>query len=182
MDIEHDRQSWLAGFVAGEAGKPASLRRAEQDVYSWHSGWAEGDAKRQGREYSLGALTPVSRVFSCRDSADAPDGDTELSAGEGVTTGTVPVAGKGVTPALGVGRTTLPDVWSALIIPPGATNEASVTNTAMPEPTRIFLLVFISGSNLEGEPAQPAPGLSSSVPSSRRWASLSRPKCHRSGW
>ena len=54
-----DRQSWLAGFVAGEAGKPAYLCRAPQDVYSWHSGWVEGDAKRQGHEYSLGALTPA---------------------------------------------------------------------------------------------------------------------------
>ena len=54
-----DRQSWLAGFVAGEARQPASLGWKAQDIYSWHSGWVEGDAKRQGREYSLGAITPA---------------------------------------------------------------------------------------------------------------------------
>jgi hypothetical protein len=52
-----DRQSWLAGFVAGEAGKPAYLCQASQDVYSWRSGWVEGAAKRRGHEYSLGTLT-----------------------------------------------------------------------------------------------------------------------------
>ena len=54
-----DRQSWLAGFVAGEAGKPAYLGWAERNVCSWHSGWGEGDAKRQGYEHSLGTLTPA---------------------------------------------------------------------------------------------------------------------------
>jgi hypothetical protein len=57
MTLRIDRLAWLAGFVAGEAGKPASLRLANQDAYSWFSGWTEGDAKRQGYEYSLGALT-----------------------------------------------------------------------------------------------------------------------------
>ena len=56
MSPRIDRQVWLAGFVAGEAGKSW---RPPQDVYSWHSGWVEGDAKRQGREYSLCALTPA---------------------------------------------------------------------------------------------------------------------------
>lgn len=101
---------------------------------------------------TLGALTLLSCVFSCRDSADAPEERTELFAlGLGVTTGTVPDVGN--TPALevGVGRTTpAGESVSPLIMPPGATNEAAVTNTAMPAPTAIFLPMFISGSNLEG--------------------------------
>ena len=52
-----DRQSRLAGFVAGEGGKPSYLCWAEHDVCSWRSGWVEGDAKRQGHKYSLGTLT-----------------------------------------------------------------------------------------------------------------------------
>jgi ribosome modulation factor len=54
-----DRLAWLAGFVAGEAGRPVHGCPAGQDVYSWHSGWVEGDAKRQCHEYSLGVLTPA---------------------------------------------------------------------------------------------------------------------------
>ena len=54
-----DRMAWLAGFVAGEAGQPSHHGLAEQDSYSWHAGWIEGNAKRQGYEYSLGTLTPA---------------------------------------------------------------------------------------------------------------------------
>jgi hypothetical protein len=54
-----DRQSWLAGFVAGEAGRPAYGCLADHDTYPWHSGWVEGDAKRQGREYSFRTLNPA---------------------------------------------------------------------------------------------------------------------------
>ena len=54
-----DRQSWLTGFVAGEAGKPAYGCIADQEAHSWHAGWVEDDAKRQGSEYSLGTLTPA---------------------------------------------------------------------------------------------------------------------------
>jgi len=45
--------------VAGEAGQSEFECLASDDAYSWHSGWIEGDAKRQGHEYSLGTLTPA---------------------------------------------------------------------------------------------------------------------------
>ena len=59
MDLRMDEYAWRAGFRAGAAGKvgcpyPARSREA----WSWQSGFIEGTAKREGREYSLGPLTP----------------------------------------------------------------------------------------------------------------------------
>ncbi len=45
--ITIDPASWDAGFKAGEQGKVA-IAPAKYDSYSWHSGYIEGDAKRQG--------------------------------------------------------------------------------------------------------------------------------------
>jgi ribosome modulation factor len=62
MKPEINREAWIAGFHAGETGRPSrtcpypAIRFL---AWSWHSGYIEGDAKRQGFEYSLGTLTPA---------------------------------------------------------------------------------------------------------------------------
>jgi ribosome modulation factor len=58
MRLTIDSQAWQEGFTAGEAGRLASNRcpyaAATTEAWSWHSGWIEGDAKRQGFSYSRG--------------------------------------------------------------------------------------------------------------------------------
>jgi hypothetical protein len=54
--ITHDPKAWDEGFTGGEERKfrcpyPAGSHQA----WSWHSGYVEGDAKRQGFSYSRGA-------------------------------------------------------------------------------------------------------------------------------
>jgi ribosome modulation factor len=54
-----DSRVWLEGFTAGEAGRLASrcpYAAATTEAWSWHSGWIEGDAKRQGYSYSRGTF------------------------------------------------------------------------------------------------------------------------------
>ena len=65
--LKHDSKAWEEGFSAGESRVrfplgcpyPAGTTQA----WSWHSGYVEGDAKRQGYSYSRGALSkgPPSR-------------------------------------------------------------------------------------------------------------------------
>jgi hypothetical protein len=50
-----DPNAWRAGFEAGEIGRPMTPCPAGLDAFSYFSGWIEGDAKRQGYEYSAGA-------------------------------------------------------------------------------------------------------------------------------
>lgn len=50
-----DPDAWRAGFVAGETGRAMTPCPASLDAFSYFSGWIEGDAKRQGYEYSTGA-------------------------------------------------------------------------------------------------------------------------------
>lgn len=59
--LRHDPKAWEDGFRAGEGSArilvhcpyPAGTTAA----WSWHSGYIEGDAKRQGYSYSRGALS-----------------------------------------------------------------------------------------------------------------------------
>ena len=58
--LKHDPKAWEEGFEAGESARlpvrcpyPAGTTQA----WSWHSGFVEGDAKRQGYSYSRGALS-----------------------------------------------------------------------------------------------------------------------------
>jgi hypothetical protein len=80
---------------------------------------------------ALGDADTLSRVFSCRAFFGAPDGDTELFVGEGVTTGTVPTFGKyrwspsRLSLAAGVVRPT-PSVDSCA----GMMTDTAVRNTA----------------------------------------------------
>ena len=56
----NNRSPILACGIRGRRSREACTPcREPQDVYSWHSGWVEGTAKRQGHEYSLDALTPA---------------------------------------------------------------------------------------------------------------------------
>lgn len=50
-----DSDAWRAGFEAGEAGRAMTPCPASLDAFSYFSGWIEGDAKRQGYDYSAGA-------------------------------------------------------------------------------------------------------------------------------
>ena len=54
--LEHDRVACEEGFTAGESGTAAALRcpcpAGTTAAWSWHSGYIEGDAKRQGYSYS----------------------------------------------------------------------------------------------------------------------------------
>ena len=59
--LKHDPKAWEEGFSAGESGVRIPLRcpypaRTTQ-AWSWHSGYVEGDAKRQGYSYSRGSLS-----------------------------------------------------------------------------------------------------------------------------
>ena len=59
--LKHDPRAWEAGFSAGESRIRFSLRcpypAGTTEAWSWHSGYVEGDAKRQGYSYSRGALS-----------------------------------------------------------------------------------------------------------------------------
>jgi hypothetical protein len=55
--IQIDRGEWIRGFRDGAAGRPPS-KGGRKDGYSYHSGYIEGSAKRQGHKYSLGTLKP----------------------------------------------------------------------------------------------------------------------------
>lgn len=54
------RIAWEEGFTAGESGAKTALRcpypAATTVAWSWHSGYIEGDAKRQGYRYSRDTL------------------------------------------------------------------------------------------------------------------------------
>lgn len=50
-----DPDHWAAGFAAGEKGRPGTPVPNGMNAMSYLSGWIEGDAKRQGFEYSKGA-------------------------------------------------------------------------------------------------------------------------------
>ncbi len=50
-----DSDAWRAGFEAGETGRAMTPCPASLDAFSYLSGWIEGDAKRQGYDYSMGA-------------------------------------------------------------------------------------------------------------------------------
>jgi hypothetical protein len=65
--LKHDPKAWEEGFSAGENTARIPLRcpypAGTTQAWSWHSGYVEGDAKRQGYSYSRGALSngPSSR-------------------------------------------------------------------------------------------------------------------------
>ena len=65
--LKHDPKAWEEGFKAGESRVRIPLRcpypAGTTQAWSWHSGYVEGDAKRQGYSYSRGALSngPSSR-------------------------------------------------------------------------------------------------------------------------
>jgi hypothetical protein len=52
--VRIDLSAWRAGFDAGEAGRSMAPCPRNLDPFSYFSGWIEGDAKRQGFEYSRG--------------------------------------------------------------------------------------------------------------------------------
>ncbi|MBR8047117.1 MULTISPECIES: hypothetical protein [Burkholderia] len=53
--VRIDPKAWHAGFDAGEVGHAMTPCPANLDAFSYFSGWIEGDAERQGYEYSAGA-------------------------------------------------------------------------------------------------------------------------------
>ena len=65
--LKHDPKAWEEGFNAGENRVRFPLRcpypAGTTEAWSWHSGYVEGDAKRQGYSYSRDALSngPSSR-------------------------------------------------------------------------------------------------------------------------
>jgi hypothetical protein len=54
--LKHDPKAWEEGFSAGENTARIPLRcpypAGTTQAWSWHSGYVEGDAKRQGYSYS----------------------------------------------------------------------------------------------------------------------------------
>ncbi|MGD1074029.1 MAG: hypothetical protein ABSB15_28305 [Bryobacteraceae bacterium] len=59
MKLTMDPKAWDEGFEAGEAGRLTNrcpYPAATTEAWSYHSGWIEGDAKRQGYSYSRGTL------------------------------------------------------------------------------------------------------------------------------
>jgi ribosome modulation factor len=63
MKLTMDLKAWEEGFKAGEAGRLMSrcpYLAATTEAWSYHGGWIEGDAKRQGYSYSRGTL-PAAR-------------------------------------------------------------------------------------------------------------------------
>lgn len=59
MKLTIDPKAWEEGFEAGESGRLMSrcpYPAATTEAWSWHSGWIEGDAKRQGYSFSRGTL------------------------------------------------------------------------------------------------------------------------------
>jgi hypothetical protein len=65
--LKHDPKAWEEGFGAGESRVQSPFRcpyrAGTTQAWSWHSGYIEGEAKRQGYSYSRGALSngPSSR-------------------------------------------------------------------------------------------------------------------------
>ena len=63
--LKHDPKAWEEGFEAGESKVRIPVRRpypaGTTQAWSWHSGYIEGDAKRQGYSYSRGALSKEPR-------------------------------------------------------------------------------------------------------------------------
>src|SRR5437762_14139295 len=59
--LKHDPTAWEEGFKAGESAARIPARcpypAGTTVAWSWHSGYVEGDAKRQGYSYSRGALS-----------------------------------------------------------------------------------------------------------------------------
>lgn len=55
VGVQIDPAAWRAGFEAGENGRAMTPCPAKLDSFSYFSGWIEGDAKRQGYDYSAGA-------------------------------------------------------------------------------------------------------------------------------
>jgi hypothetical protein len=68
--LKQDPVAWEEGFVAGESGTKTALRcpyaAGTTAAWSWHSGYIEGNAKRQGYSYSRGTLPPR-RTDLCPD-------------------------------------------------------------------------------------------------------------------
>jgi ribosome modulation factor len=59
MKLTMDTRAWGKGFEDGEAGRlmgRCPYLAATTESWSYHSGWIEGDAKRQGYGYSRGTL------------------------------------------------------------------------------------------------------------------------------
>ena len=58
---KNDPKAWEEGFSAGESRVRIPLRcpypAGTTQAWSWHSGYVEGDAKRQGYSYSRGELS-----------------------------------------------------------------------------------------------------------------------------
>lgn len=54
VQVWMDRDDWQSGFDMGAAGKPSRPGAEVRDQLAWFSGWIEGDAKRQGFQYSKG--------------------------------------------------------------------------------------------------------------------------------
>jgi len=56
--LRQDPKAWEKGFKAGESTVRAPVRcpysAGTTQAWSWHSGYVEGDAKRQGYSYSRG--------------------------------------------------------------------------------------------------------------------------------
>ena len=56
--LRQDPKAWEKGFKAGESTVWAPVRcpysAGTTQAWSWHSGYVEGDAKRQGYSYSRG--------------------------------------------------------------------------------------------------------------------------------
>ena len=61
MVLKHDPKAWEEGFKAGESRVRIPMRcpypAGTTQAWSWHSGYVEGEAKRQGYSYSRGALS-----------------------------------------------------------------------------------------------------------------------------
>ena len=59
--LKHDPKAWEEGFRAGESAARIPFRcpypAGTIAAWSWHSGYVEDDAKRQGYSYSRGALS-----------------------------------------------------------------------------------------------------------------------------
>lgn len=68
--LELDPEAWEAGFTAGETGEASSrcpYPATGLEALSWHSGFIEGDAKRQGYGYSRGVLPEAQDQRQGRD-------------------------------------------------------------------------------------------------------------------
>ncbi len=63
-----DKAVWQEGFQAGESGKrKCPYPAASAKAYSWHSGFIEGQAKREGYSYSKGKKNPKNPQQAAED-------------------------------------------------------------------------------------------------------------------